>query len=367
MRLIKYPNHMTKKYSFKINKSKIGIDYPTYFIADIAANHDGNFQKAVDLIHLAKESGADAAKFQHFNAETIVSKKTFEEMRVKVSHQKNWKKSVYEVYKDASLNLNWTNKLKIECKKVGLDFFTAPYSLDLIDYVNKYVCAYKVGSGDISWIESIVKMAKKKKPIIIASGASTLKDVERAINAIKKINKKICLMQCNTNYTGEDENLKYINLNVLKTYKKKFPNLVLGLSDHTHGHTTVLGAIALGARIVEKHFTLSNKLNGPDHKFSMNPNSWSEMIKRSKELELSLGSDVKKIEKNEQKTALIQRRAIHAKNIIKKNSIIKQEDLTFLRPYLKNSFHPYEINKVVGKKANKNFSNGEIIFWKKIK
>lgn len=356
-----------KKFNFKINEKKIGINYPTYFIADIAANHDGSFQKAVDLIHAAKECGADAAKFQHFNADTIVSKKTFNEMSNKLSHQKTWKKSVYDVYKDASLKLEWTKKLKLECEKVNIDFFTAPYSLELVDFVNKYICAYKVGSGDITWIESIKRMAKKNKPIIIASGASTLQDVRRAINSIKKINKKICLMQCNTNYTASQSNLKYINLNVLKTYKKIFPNVVLGLSDHTHGHATVLGAITLGARIIEKHFTLSNSSQGPDHKFSMNPKTWSEMINFSRELELSLGSEKKIIEKNETESVLVQRRSIHTNLKIKKNTIIKKKHLTFLRPYLKNSFHPYELNKVVGKKAKKNFAKGEIILWKKIK
>ncbi len=356
-----------KKFNFKINKKKIGINYPTYFIADIAANHDGNFQKAVDLINTAKECGADAAKFQHFNADTIVSKKTFNEMSNKLSHQKTWKKSVYDVYKEASLKLEWTKKLKLECEKINIDFFTAPYSLELVDFVNKYICAYKVGSGDITWIDSIKRMAKKNKPIIIASGASTLDDVKRAINAIKNVNKKICLMQCNTNYTASQSNLKYINLNVLKTYKKIFPNLVLGLSDHTHGHATVLGAISLGARVIEKHFTLSNKLNGPDHKFSMNPKSWSDMIYFSRELELSLGTEKKIIEKNETESVLVQRRSIHTNEEIKKNTIIKKKNLTFLRPYLKNSFHPYELNKVVGKKAKKNFAKGEIVLWKKIK
>lgn len=356
-----------KKFNFKINKRKIGINYPTYFIADIAANHDGNFNKAIDLINKAKECGADAAKFQHFSADTIVSAKTFNELSQQLSHQKTWKKSVYEVYKDASLKLEWTEKLKAECEKVKIDFFTAPYSLDLIDYVNKFICAFKVGSGEITWIDSIIKMAKKNKPIIIATGASSIKDVKRAIYSINGINKKICIMQCNTNYTAKNENLKYINLNVLKTYKKLFPNLVLGLSDHTHGHATVLGAISLGARIIEKHFTLSNKLEGPDHKFSMNPKTWSEMIQTSRELELSLGTENKIIEKNELETSLVQRRSIHTGKEIKKNETIKKNHLTFLRPYLKNSFHPYELSKVVGKKAKNYLAKGEIILWKKIK
>lgn len=358
---------MKKKNEFSIKKRKIGLDYPTYFIADIAANHDGNFQKAIDLINKAKESGADAAKFQHFTADTIVSKKTFDEMKNKLSHQKEWKKSVHQVYDEASLKLEWTKKLKKECDKINIDFFTAPYSIKLINYVNKYVCAFKVGSGDVTWIDSLIAMAKKKKPIILATGASELADVKRAMKNIKKYNNKICIMQCNTNYTADVKNLKYINLNVLKNYKKYFPYAVLGLSDHTHGHSTVLGAITLGARMIEKHFTLSNKFEGPDHKFSMSPKTWTEMIKRSKELEYSLGTGIKKIEENETESFMVQRRSIHFNKKMKKNTKVSEKDLVYLRPYLKNSLHPFEKTKVLGKKVNKNFEKGEIIFWKNLK
>ena len=351
----------------KINKTKIGKAYPTYFIADIAANHDGEFNKAVDLIYSAKEKGANAVKFQHFKAEKIVSDKTFATMKSKLSHQSSWKKSVFSIYKEASINLSWTIKIYKLCKKIGIDFFTSPYDFEMIDHVNKYVCAYKVGSGDITWIEIIRYMASKKKPIIIATGASNLKDVQRAVNSIKNINKKIFIMQCNTNYTGSNENFKYINLNVLKLYAKKFPNCILGLSDHTHGHSSVLGAIALGARIIEKHFTLSNNLNGPDHKFSMNPKSWEEMILRSRELELALGSEIKKIEKNEQETSIVQRRSIHIRYSKKKGEIIYPKDIINLRPALKNSIQPYEVNLILGKKIKKNMKSGEILFWKHIK
>ena len=129
------------------------------------------------------------------------------------------------------------------------------------------------------------KIASKKKPVILATGAASLKDVDRAVSEIRKMNKQLCIMQCNTNYTAENDNFNYLNLNVLKAYKKKFPGIVLGLSDHTPGHSSVLGAIALGARMVEKHFTDNNNRIGPDHKFSMNPSSWKEMVDRSRELE----------------------------------------------------------------------------------
>ena len=348
---------------FKINKKKIGLNEPTYFIADIAANHDGNLKKAITLIKEAKKSGADAAKFQHFSADTIVSDSSFKKFK-KLSHQSNWKKSVYEVYKDASINIQWTPILKKECKKVGIDFFTSPYSFDLVDHVDNYVPAYKVGSGDITWLEIVKYIASKNKPYIIATGASDIADVKRVYNACIKINKKIAIMQCNTNYTASDNNFSYINLNVLKNYKKKFPKAVLGLSDHTLGHSTVLGAITLGARIIEKHFTLNNNLQGPDHKFSMNPKSWKEMVLRSRELENSLGIDIKKIEQNEKHTVIVQRRSIHSIRNLKKGYKIKKEDLKFLRPCPKNAIPPYNYKKVVGKKTNKIILKNNIITFR---
>ena len=265
-----------------IKNKKIGNKEKTFFIADIAANHDGDLNRALKLIKLCAEAGADAAKFQHFKAETIVSDIGFKKLGSQKSHQKDWKKSVYEVYEEASLNVEWTNKLKEECDKCGIIFFTSPYDLKLIDEIDKLIPAYKIGSGDITYIEIIKKIASKNKPYFLATGASTMKDVERAVEAGLSINKDLLLMQCNTNYTAEEENFNYINLKVLNSYKKKFPNLLLGLSDHTHGHATVLGAVSLGACAIEKHFTDDNSRNGPDHKFSMNSETWLEMVKKTR-------------------------------------------------------------------------------------
>ena len=312
--------------SFNIGKNFISKNSKTYFIADIAANHDGSFKRALNLIKLAAKAGADAAKFQHFKAETIVSDLGFKSLKRKLSHQSKWKKSVFEVYKEASINFAWTKGLQKQCKKFNIDFMTAPYDLDYVDQVNKFIPAYKIGSGDITWLEIIKKIAKKKKPVIIATGASSIEDVTRAVNLVKKYNKKIVLMQCNTNYTAEDQNNSYLNLNVLKTYKKKFgKNVILGLSDHTFGHNSVLGSIALGARVVEKHFTDNNNRKGPDHLFSMNFKTWKEMIKQARTLEKSLGNGNKIIEKNEEESSVLQRRSIRSNCNLKKGTIIKKK------------------------------------------
>ena len=243
--------------------------------------------------------------------------------------------------------------MKKTCKKAGIDYFTSPYDFDSVDKVDPYVDVYKVGSGDITWLEIIDYIAKKGKPVMIASGASALNDVKRAMNVLMKRTKKIVLMQCNTNYTGSLENFKYINLNVLKTYQKLYPDIILGLSDHTPGHTTVLGAVTIGAKVIEKHFTDDNKRIGPDHGFAMNPKTWKEMIEKTRELELSFGDGIKRIEKNEEKTAIVQRRSLRAKRNIKAGEILYKKDLEALRPISENGIPPYKIDKIINKKLKR--------------
>lgn len=349
------------KSSFKIESKTISDKSPTYFIADIAANHDGDIERAKDLIYLASEAGADAAKFQHFQAETIVSNYGFEALGSQKSHQAKWGKSVYEVYASASVNLEWTSTLIETCKKANITFFTTPYSIEIVDYIDDYVPAYKIGSGDITWYEMLKKVAKKNKPYFIASGASDIKEVQKAVEICLKINKKLCLMQCNTNYTGNLENFKYINLNVLKLYKVLFPEIILGLSDHTPGHSTVLGAISLGARVVEKHFTDDIDREGPDHSFSMDSKSWREMVLRSKELEMALGEDIKKIEKNEIETCILQRRSLRSTKNLSAGSMISKEDFQPLRPCPNDALPIGNIEKIKGKKLKRDIKVGDYL------
>ena len=271
----------------KIGKHVIGYNHPTYFIADIAANHDGDLERAKKLILLAKESGADAVKFQHHDVSKYVSDYGFKSLGNKFSHQSKWKKTIFEVYKDAEVPRNWTTELKDYCNKIDITFFTTPYDLDTVDFINPYVPAFKIGSGDVAWHAMLRKIASTDKPVIFATGAATIQEVTDAVSIIKEYTNNFILMQCNTNYTGAYENFNHINLNVLKTFKNKFPKAILGLSDHTKGHSTVLGALALGGTIFEKHFTDDNRREGPDHKFAMNPESWKEMVEKANELYLS--------------------------------------------------------------------------------
>jgi sialic acid synthase SpsE len=337
----------------KIGNRFIGNEERPYFIADIGANHDGNIERALMLIEMAKEAGADAAKFQNFKANQIVSNKGFDSLRGQVSHQTNWKKSVVEVYEDASISYDWTKILKEKCDEVGIEYFTSAYDFDSVDHVDPYLRVYKIGSGDITWLEIIKYIAKKGKPVIIATGASDMKDVDRAMELLEQCTNDIVLMQCNTNYTANPENFKYINLNVLKVFKQRYPRVVLGLSDHTHGHAAVLGAIALGATVIEKHFTDDNDRTGPDHKFAMNPITWREMVDRSNELYFALGDGIKRVEKNEIQTSVVQRRSLRYRKDLKKGTVINKDDLIALRPVNDGGFAPYEEVEIIGKTLNR--------------
>lgn len=347
----------------KIGSRSIGEKRPTYFIADIAANHDGQLERAKMLIHLAKEAGADAAKFQNFRAAKIVSDYGFRHMGDQVSHQANWKKAVFQVYQEASLPFEWTPILKAECDQAGLDYFSSPYDFDAIDMLDPFVPAYKIGSGEIDWLEALKRMALKGKPVILATGASTIGEVQRAVHTILQHNSQLVLMQCNTNYTASPENYDHIHLNVLKTYAIMFPQVVLGLSDHTHGNATVLGAVALGARVIERHFTDSNDREGPDHKFALNPQAWSDMIHETRLLERALGSADKLIADNEGQTAVVQRRCLRAARDIAKGEVISRDMIDVLRPATAGAIKPSEIEQVIGTCAITNIPTGKELRW----
>lgn len=350
-----------------IDGKNIGDCYPTYFIADIAANHDGDIERAKDLIYLAAEAGADAAKFQHFTAKNIVSDQGFKALGSRQSHQAKWNKSVTEVYADASVPLLWTETLRETCNKAGICFFTSPYDKALVDHIDPYVPAFKIGSGDITWLEIIEHIASKQKPTIIASGASSMDDVYRAVNAALAINPKLALMQCNTNYTADLENFKYIQLNVLKCYRAMYPDIVLGLSYYTLGHTTVLGAVALGARMIEKHLTDDTTRSGPDHGFSMSPQAWRDMVVATRELEYALGSGVKKVEDNEKETAVLQRRAIRLLQDLPAGTVLTRDHVTVLRPCPSDAISPIDLTAVPGKKLMRDVTAGEYLRCSDIK
>ncbi len=381
--------------NFKIADKQIGKHHPVFFIADIASNHGGDLEKAKELIFACSDSGVDAIKMQNFSADTIVSDYGFKNLTNVNTHQSTWKTSVDESYKAASIPFEWTLELKELSESLGLAYFTSPYSIELVRMVEPYVSAFKLGSGDITWHEEISEMASYDKPLIIATGASNLDEVKLAVEVALSKTSNLLLMQCNTNYTASkdeerkttEERLRHVNLKVLETYSGIWPNMPLGLSDHTHGALTVLGAVGLfDCAAVEKHFTLDSSQEGQDHSFSMMPGEWKEMVTKTKELkerlvnasdynekyqitkdfvdepellDLCIGDGEKKIEKNEINTVIVQRRSIRVGRDMKRGENIKRDDLIVLRPCPKDGIPPYEMDNVVGSKLKKNIKKGD--------
>ncbi len=348
---------------FTIGSRFVGPHEPTFFIADIAANHDGDLQRAKALMTLAKEAGADCAKFQHFRAPQIVSDYGFRALGGQQSHQATWEKSVFEVYQDASLPWQWTEHLATHAHEIGIEFMSAPYDLGAVDHLDPFVNAYKVGSGDVNWLEELEYISSKGKPVILATGAATIDDVSRAMELLVSADVPIVLMQCNTNYEGTIQNIHHVNLSVLTQYGDLFPNVTLGISDHTPGHVTVLGAVALGARAVEKHFTDDTSRTGPDHGFSMDPHTWRAMVDDVRMLESALGDGHKKIEDNEKETVVLQRRCVRAARDLPSGSILTREDVEVLRPAPLDAIPAHDVTAIASLTTVRPLVRGEAIAW----
>jgi len=341
----------------KIGNKLVGDGEPFYSIAEIGSNFDNSINKAYKLIDLAKASGADAVKFQSFKASTLVNDDCFNNL--KIGYQAKWKKSVFEVYKSAEFPKKFHKRIFDYCKKKKIEFFSAPYDKESVDFLDKLgVNVYKIGSGDITWLENIEYIAKKKKPVILATGASTLKHVENAVKVIKKTgNNKIILMQCVTNYPATFES---INLEVLKMFRKKF-NCLVGYSDHTPGDTVAVGTVALGGCMIEKHFTDNKKLPGPDHGFAMDPKDFKRMVEKIKHMKKILGKPKKEIYFEERNQYVSMKRGIKSSTKLKKGTKLLRKHLKVLRPCLPEDIPADKLKNIIGKKIKVNISANKAI------
>lgn len=347
--------------NIRIGSRMIGMDHPTYFIAEIGANFDGSIEKAKKLIDAAKEAGADCAKFQTFKAESIVSEGGFSKMILHGVHG-SWGRTVTEVFKDVEFPIEWHQKIADYCKKVGIDFSTSPYNKEAVDLCAKMKVPFiKIGSGEITWLEMIEYIASKNIPIMLATGDATMSEIDEAIRVIEKTgNKDLVLMQCITNYPSKIDSA---NVNVLKTYQSAFDCLT-GYSDHSPGHVVALASVVLGGRVIEKHFTLNKNDKGPDHPHSMEPDEFKFMVDSIREVERAMGSTRKEVQKEEGETVFVQRRCLYAKKDLKKGQIIAEDDLDVLRPAL--GIAPKFKNIVIGKTVTKDIPARDPIFWEDI-
>ena len=345
----------------KIGSRLVGENQPVFIIADIGANFDGDLEKAKKLALAVKEAGGDVVKIQSFLASKIVSGKGFASMRLKGVHG-SWGRPVDEIFKEVEFPREWHKEMADYCKSIGIAFSSSPYDFEAVDLMEEIgVDFYKIGSGDITWHEMLEYIARKNKPMILATGASTLAEVDEAVRVIESTgNNNLALLQCITNYPSKIESA---NINVLKTYKEAF-NIITGYSDHSPGDSVVLGAVALGAKVIEKHFTLNKEDKGPDHPHSMNPKEFAKMVKNIRNLEVAMGSGRKEVVEEESETVIVQRRSLYAKNAILQGNAIKKEDIIELRPAL--GILPKFKSIIIGRRAKRNIEAGEPLKWEDI-
>ncbi len=328
----------------KLNSScSIGLDKPCFIVAEIGSNHDNSFSKALKLIDKAKDSGADAVKFQIFSAEKHYSKYTpgFKYLK---------KKNTYNLIKSLEIDRRWIKDLKKYCDKKKIIFFASPCDSNAVKILNKLkVPIYKVASFDITDLDLIKNIARTKKPIILSTGMSDERDISDAIKVSKKNgNKKIILLQCTSLYPAPKN---IANLQSIKTMRDNY-KVLTGYSDHTLDNDAVLISICLGSKVLERHFTLSKKLKGPDHKFALEPSEFKEMVRKIRLFETMLGKGEKKGPRREELEMYLKgRRSIHASRNIARGEIIKKKDIIFKRPGL--GLKPRELKKILGKKAKK--------------
>lgn len=345
--------------TIKIGSRLVGEGHPAFFIAEIGANFDNNLATAKKLALAAKEAGAHVAKFQTFKADKIVSGKGFSQMKLRGIHG-SWGRPVEAVFQDVEFPRRWHKELAQYCKKIGIMFSSAAYDfegVDLLDSLN--VPFIKIGSGDITWHEMLEYIARKGRPIILSTGASTLSEIDEAVRVITATgNKNLILLQCITNYPSK---IASANINVLKTYKTIFNNIITGYSDHSPGDIVVLGSAALGGKVFEKHFTLNKKGAGPDHPHSMEPQEFKHMVDKVRLLELAMGHSVKEVVKEEAETVVVQRRSLYLKNNIKQGKALKKNDVVELRPQL--GIMPKHKEVVIGMIAKRNLKYGEPLRW----
>ncbi len=343
----------------KIANRWIGEGEPAYLIAEIGSNFDGSIKRAKMLIDLAKECGADAAKFQCFKAEQIVSKEGFENL--KGGFQSKWKKPVFEVYRDAEFPREWHKELRDYTVSQGLDFISAPYDPEAIDMVDALdVPFHKIGSGDITWHEVLRRFARKGKPIVLATGASTLAEVDEAVQVIKSEgNDQIVLLQCVTNYPSKFESA---NIRAMKAMGDMF-DVPVGYSDHTPGSVVPLGAVALGACMIEKHFTDDKSRNGPDHPFAMDGKDFKEMADSIRKLEKALGKPHKELYEEESLTVVLQRRCLRAARALKKGETLTEEMIDVLRPAPKEALVPKYKEVIIGQELKVSMKKGDPFTW----
>ncbi len=335
------------------------INKKTIIIAEAGVNHNGSIKYAKKLIDIAKDSGADFIKFQSFKASNLVTKNA-----PKAKYQlKNMKNNQDKHQATMLKKLELTNsEMQLLCQysiKKKIKFLLSPFDIESVKLIKSLKLKYiKIPSGEITNLPLLQEIGRNNFNIFMSTGMSNNKEISQALNVLINLGtkkKNIFLLHCNTEYPTPYED---VNLNVLKSFKDNF-NIKVGYSDHTIGDHISIGAVSMGAEVIEKHITLDKNLKGPDHICSMSPNEFKNFVNKLRQLENSLGSNKKKLTKSEKKNIKIVRKSIYASETIKKGDKFSKKNLCCKRPFVKIS--PMQIEKLYGKISNKNYSKDDLI------
>ena len=325
-----------------------------YIIAEAGVNHNGSFVLACKLVDAAKEAGVDCIKFQTFKSENLVSRSA-----KKAEYQKRTTgdSSQQDMLKKLELSFDDFIKLKDYCKKSGITFLSTPFDFDSIDFLNSIdIPFWKIPSGEVINLPYLVKLAKTGKPVVMSTGMCNMEEIQTAIEILSSNGTKdIKLLHCNTEYPTPFED---VNLKAMQTMRDAF-HLEVGYSDHTKGIEVPIAAVALGATIVEKHFTLDRNMEGPDHKASLEPDELAAMVSAIRNIEKSLGDGIKTPSSSEKKNIAVARKSIVAKTKIKAGDIFSEENITVKRPG--TGISPMKWFEVLGAKAARDFDEDELI------
>lgn len=325
-----------------------------YIIAEAGVNHNGDLDTAIQLINAAKKAGANCIKFQTFKSESLVCK-----IAKKAAYQQkpNEDDSQLSMLKELELSYDAFVVLEKHCKAIGIDFLSTPFDEESIAFLNGIEMPFwKIPSGEVTNYPYLVNIAKTNKPVVMSTGMCTLSEISNAINVLKSNGAKtIRLLHCNTDYPTPFED---VNLLAMETMKKEF-GLEVGYSDHTKGIEVPVAAVALGATIIEKHFTLSRCMSGPDHKASLEPKEFFEMVSSIRNIEKALGDSKKIVTKSELKNITIVRKSIVAKCFIKKGDVFTEDNLTTKRPGI--GISPMKWPEIVGQRATKDYQKDDFI------
>jgi len=352
---------MIFKQNFKIGNKFIGKDHRSIIVAEISANHNKNFNTIKRLIKSAKKSGADLIKIQTYTAETLTINSKKKDFLIKKNNSWSKDKYLWNLYKKAETPKSLTSKIFNYSRSIGIDVFSSPFDIDAVNFLEKLRCpAYKIASPEINHIPLIERVAETKKPIILSLGLSNINDIDLAIKTIrKKGNSKIVLLQCVSSYPAS---IKEQNIKSILEIEKKY-NVLCGLSDHTLGFIASVSAVAIGAKLIEKHFNLTNN-KSVDSFFSTNEKEFKKMTDNIRLIESSLGSGKIEISKSSKKN-FNSRRSIYVSKNIEKGEIITNNNIKIVRPNY--GLHPKFYNFILNKKSNTSLKIGDRFKLKYVK